>query len=191
MYTSIKEGLLCQTSIICFCNWLLAPYFQQVSTLSWNPCTIEWCSTQSECHYFMVLAFKSLQARQELHRRCPQTTRMLLKRPSLRSIGLNLHLINNHSISADSRYLTDHTFLKFVTWGQLLKETDQVIFNQSKRSLYLGYTMTINPDSWLHRRLTGLPTRVSAGCRGHRQLNGASQVMETKDPQHSVCLTTK
>lgn len=38
------KDILCQISIICFCNWLFTPWFQQASTLQ-NPCSKEWCFT--------------------------------------------------------------------------------------------------------------------------------------------------
>lgn len=151
----IYQGSLCQISIIiCFCNWLFTPYFQQASTVS----------IMKSLYHRMVL--NNLNAiilwslpsrawrwddkvRQEHHWQCPQVIRMLLNRPSLRQTGLNLHLINTNSIRADNWYLTYYSsLLKFALLfnGDYLRKLIKFFFNKVKKSFnYLEHTMTFNP----------------------------------------------
>lgn len=123
----------------------------------------------------------------------PQTTRMLLKRPSLRQTGLALHLINNNSISTDNWDLVYYSCLKFA----LLLNSDCLrrlikLFPTSQRVAYI-WDIRWPSTLWLFasQEAEGA-TNASLSWlrRGHRQLEGASLVTETQDPQHSLCLTT-
>lgn len=167
------KDTLCQISIICFCNWLFTPWFQQALTLQ-NPCSKEWSFTIFLMPLFYNPCLRESKrqedrVKQGVHWWCPQKIRMLCNRPPSKKQDDSYIRSIITVLALASGTWRIRALLKFALFlsGEGLRKSDKLFSN-----IWDIHWMTFNTDSSQEPKVATAKS-LSWPQEDHGQLSGA------------------